>query len=204
MRRPGLIVTALVFLLGTRVAWYGWIKRVRPMIFHVPAYDPSPLTLLIGVLTIVLLVVASLNLKSRQPHLPPGSLPRPTSLGVIAVALGLPWYGLIVLAFTSAAKLHALPLWIPMLAGIAWAALALLLFRRWSSATGWRDAHRYALTFGAMLVPMIGGYIGSSSWLRIDLIGKSVLDAIAIALLVVLGQAVLKRSDPDATGQSQP
>ena len=121
---------------------------------------------------------------------------------MIAVALGLPWYGLIVLAFTSAAKLYAFPFWLPMLAGIAWAAMAFLLFSRWSSAGGWSDAHRYALTFGAMLVPIIGGFIGSSSWLRIDLIGKVVLNAITIVLLIVLGQAIQKRADLDRMGDS--
>jgi hypothetical protein len=197
LQRTGLIVTAVIFLLGTRVAWYGWVKRVRPMVFHAPAYNPPPLTLLVGALAIVLLVVASLYLKPRQPRLPPGSLPAPMLLGVIAVAFGLPWYGLIVLTFTSAAKLHALPFWLPMLAGIAWAGMAYLFFRRWSSSTGWSDVHRYALTIGAMLVPMIGGFIGSSSWLRIDLIGKVALDAIAIVLLIALGQAMQKRAGLD-------
>lgn len=54
--------------------------------------------------------------------------------------------------------------------------MVVLLIRRWSSAIGWRDSHRYALTFGAMLVPLIGGFVGSRSWLRTDLIGKSALD----------------------------
>jgi hypothetical protein len=77
-----------------------------------------------------------------------------------------------------------------MVGGIAWAAGVFFLVGRWSSAFGWRDIHGYALTFGAMLVPMIGGFVGSSSWPQIDLIGKSVLDVIAILLLIALARAV--------------
>jgi hypothetical protein len=36
LRLPGLIATALVFILGSLVSWYGWVKRVRPMVFHAP------------------------------------------------------------------------------------------------------------------------------------------------------------------------
>lgn len=81
-----------------------------------------------------------------------------------------------------------------MLAGFAWAASTFLLIRRWSSATGWQDAHRYAMVFGATLVPMIGGFAGSSAWSRIDLIGKVIFDAIAILLLIALGRTVRRRA----------
>jgi hypothetical protein len=190
LRMPGFIVTALVFILGSRVAWYGWVKRVRPMVFHVPPYHPPALTILIAALAIIMLVVASLNLRHRGPSGLATTPPAPGLLGVITVALGLPWYGIIILAFTSSSKLSALPFWIPMVGGIAWAAGVFFLVGRWSSAFGWRDIHGYALTFGAMLVPMIGGFVGSSSWPQIDLIGKSVLDVIAILLLIALARAV--------------
>jgi hypothetical protein len=195
LRLPGLIATTLIFLLGSRVAWYGWVKRVRPMVFHAPPYQPPPLTILIGVLTIVLLVVASLNLRPRRPHSFAGTPPpAPGILGVITVALGLPWYGIIILAFASNSKLQALPFWIPIIGGVAWAWVVFFLVRHWSSAVGWRETHRYALMFGAMLVPMIGGFAGSSSWLRIDLIGKAVVDVIAILLLIALGRLVQRRT----------
>jgi hypothetical protein len=195
LRLRGLIAAALGFLLGSLLAWYAWIKRVRPMVFHAPPYEPPRLTILMGLLAIVLLVVASLKMRSRRPQTP-RSAPAPWRVGVITLALGLPWYGIIILVFAPNSKLHALPFWIPMIGGIAWAGMIFSLIRRWSFAMGWRDMHRYALTFGAMLVPMIGGFAGSRSWRRIDLMGKAVLDVIAVLVLIALGRAIEKRSLP--------
>ncbi|MGH9617225.1 MAG: hypothetical protein ACRD28_10835 [Acidobacteriaceae bacterium] len=194
LRLRGLIIAALFFILGSFIAWYAWIKRVRPMIFHAPFYRPPWFTLLIGALAIVALVAFALTRRPRQPRVSRTSPPPPWLLGLLAVVLGLPWYGLLTPVFSPNAKLHALPLWVPMVIGIAWFAMIFFLIRHWSSGTGWSDAHRYALTFGAMLVPMIGGFSGSGSWLRIDLVGKSVLDVIAVLLLIALGRAVRDRS----------
>lgn len=197
LRMRGLIVTAVVFILGSRIAWYGWMKRVRPMVFHVPPYHPPAVTILSGALAIIVLVMVSLNLRPRRPSLA-ATPPAPGVVGAITFALGLPWYGIIILAFTSTSKLSALPFWIPMIVGIAWAGMVFFLIRRWSSSVGWRDAHRYALTFGAMLIPMVGGFAGSNLWPRIDLIGKSVLDVIAVLLLIALGR-VIRATDGSAS-----
>ncbi|HEY4767244.1 MAG TPA: hypothetical protein VIH75_26480 [Candidatus Sulfotelmatobacter sp.] len=117
---------------------------------------------------------------------------------MITLALGLPWYGIIMLAFTSDPKFRALPFWIPMTGGIAWAAMVFLIIRRWSSASGWGDAHRYALIFGAMMVPIVGGFAGSGSWPRTDRMGKTVFDLIAIFLLIALGRVLQNRSSTDS------
>jgi hypothetical protein len=97
------------------------------------------------------------------------------------------------LIFRPKLSVRSLPFWIPMLAGIAWAFAAVTLFRLWSSSTGWNDKHRYATIFAAILVCMIAGFLGSSLWPKIDLIGKSVLDVIAVLLLLVLGRVHLRR-----------
>jgi hypothetical protein len=203
VRWPGLIAAVLVFILGSFVAWYAWIKRARPMVFHAPFYQPPPVTILIGVLAMVLLVAAALHLRPGEPRVRPTSPLSPWLLGAMVVALGLPWYGIISLVFSPDPKLHALPFWIPMILGIVWACMVFLLIRRWSSAVGWREMHRYALIFGAMLVPMIGGFAGSGSWLRIDLIGKIVLDVIAILLLIALGRSIQKRSPGESESSTR-
>jgi hypothetical protein len=81
--------------------------------------------------------------------------------------------------------------WIPFAAGILWAALAYELIRHWASSSGWRDLHRWALTFAATLVCMGGGFLGSSAWPRLDLIGKSVLDLLAIVGFALLFSRVV-------------
>src|SRR5579875_3363052 len=65
IRKPGLIVASCVFLLGSFGARYAWIKRVRPMIFHVPEYHPAVVTTLSGALAIIILVVAALSVGPR-------------------------------------------------------------------------------------------------------------------------------------------
>jgi hypothetical protein len=57
LRARGLFLAAVLFLLGSRIAWYAWIKRVRPMIFHLPPYHPGALRIGSGVLAIVLLAI---------------------------------------------------------------------------------------------------------------------------------------------------
>jgi hypothetical protein len=167
------------------------------MVFYAPPYQPPPITILIGALAIVILVAASLHLRPRRPQVLPRP-PAPGLLGVITLALGLPWYGIIMLAFTSDPKFRALPFWIPMTGGIAWAAMVFLIIRRWSSASGWGDAHRYALIFGAVMVPIVGGFAGSGSWPRTDRMGKTVFDLIAIFLLIALGRVLQNRSSTDS------
>jgi hypothetical protein len=200
LRWRGLIVAGLVFILGSFVAWYAWIKRARPMVFHAPAYHPPLHTILIGVLAVVMLIAGALNLGSPQRALKkrsPSSPPAPALVGVGALALGFPWYVVITLVFAPNPKLHTLPFWIPMIAGVAWAGMAFFLIRHWSSAAGWRDVHRYALVFGAVLVCMIAGFGGSSAWPRSDIICKTVLDSLAILLLIALGRTLQKSSAED-------
>jgi hypothetical protein len=85
-----------------------------------------------------------------------------------------------------------------MIDGIAWAATVFLRIRRWSSASGRGDAHRYPLIFGAMMVPIVGGFAGSGSWPRNDLMGNTVFDAIAIFLLIAPGRVLQNRSSTDS------
>ena len=55
LRTRGIVIAAVMFLLGCRIAWYAWIKRARPMVFHAADYHPPFVTLAAGVLAIVLL-----------------------------------------------------------------------------------------------------------------------------------------------------
>ena len=55
LRRTGLIVCCAFFLLGCRMAWYGWTQRALPMM-HVAPYHPPIAAFAAGVGAIVLLV----------------------------------------------------------------------------------------------------------------------------------------------------
>ncbi len=187
-----LIISALIFVIGSCAAWYSWIKRARPMLFHVPAYATPRVTLLLGLVAIVGLVIVALSLRER-PRTPAVTPPGPWLIALAALAFGFSWYVLLGFIFTPNFSLRALPFWVPMLAGIAWAMAAFVLFSRWSSSSRWDGRHRYALIFAAILVCMIAGFLGSSAWPRIDVIGKSILDIVAVILLLALGRVQQKR-----------
>jgi hypothetical protein len=197
LRRRGLVVTSIVFLLGCRIAWYAWIKRVRPMIFHLPPYHPSPYAFLAGFAAVMALIAAALRLRAPGPSVN-RKVPPPALVFIVVLLVGRPWYLLLTLEFSARSALTSLPVWIPMLAGVAWGALALLLIRYWSLAAAWSELHRYAAVFAAMLVCMLGGLLDSQHWLKIDRVAQVVFDLAAIGLMAVLGRALIKRAPTGA------
>jgi hypothetical protein len=87
------------------------------------------------------------------------------------------------------------PLWIPVLAAIAWACLAYAVARRFTFSSNWSDTHRWAAVFCAALVCMIAGFLGSGTWSRMDLLAKAVLNVLTVAGLILLGQRITRRSE---------
>ncbi len=88
---------------------------------------------------------------------------------------------------------HNFSFWLPMAVGVVWAFLVYLVVRYWSSSPGWNDMHRWSAVFAATLVCMIAGFSGSSSWSRMDFIGKIVLNLIAILGFVLLALKIRRR-----------
>jgi hypothetical protein len=43
LRKRGLAVSSVVFLVGSVVAWFLWTQNARPNVFHVPVYHPPTL-----------------------------------------------------------------------------------------------------------------------------------------------------------------
>jgi hypothetical protein len=70
------------------------------------------------------------------------------------------------------------------------------VIRRWTRGHGWSHRQRWALAFGALLTCMMAGFLGSSLWPPIDLVGKAALNTIAIALMVILARSVWRRDVP--------
>lgn len=191
LRPRGLVASSATFLAGSFVAWFLWTQRARPLVFHVPAYHPPAVTVGLGALAILLLGVAAHALRRARPTLARWTPPHPWLVVLAVLGLGFPWWLLEILVFVPA---FAPPLWIPLLAGLAWGGGTYLLIRRWSSASGWRDIHRWALCFGAILVCMLGGFLGSSYWLPMDVAGKAILNVIAVIWMVWFGSRIARRS----------
>jgi hypothetical protein len=89
--------------------------------------------------------------------------------------------------------LPSIPFGLVLAAGLGWAGFTFLLMQRWTSSTDWSDAHRYAVVFGGVLACMLGGFVifKVGGALRIDWIGKAVLNAAAVAWLIGMGQRIV-------------
>jgi hypothetical protein len=190
LRTRGLLVAAGVFLVGSFIAWFLWIKQARPNVFHVPDYQPPAPTLLLGLAAIAALVWAAHAF--RHSHSRAGRAAKsPWVAGVTAILFGVPWYILIVLAFVPPV---GVPFWVPMAAGIAWAVAAFLLLRDWAFGAGWGPMHGWALAFAALLVNMSCGFLGSNYWPAIDVYAKIVMNVIAVLCMLALARRLGGRS----------
>lgn len=196
LRTRGLVIAAFLFLLGSRIAWYAWIKRVRPMIFHLPPYHPGALTIASGVFAIALLAILAYLLRrvgTAKPN-PAWGAPPAWLVVVLGFALGCPFYAL--MGFVFAPKEPHVPFGLVMAGGVAWAALAYLLLGRMVHSASWTDMHRWALAFGATLLCMAGGFSGSATWKPIDFYGKVGLNLLAVVAFFML--MVRLRRNPSA------
>ena len=191
LRRSGMVASVLVFLLGARVAWYAWIKRARPMVFHAADYDVPWVTIAAFVMVIVMLMLlAFLTRHVERGDATTRSAPPAWSMVAAAMLFGFPWYRLMVLIF---GQRSTQPFWVSMALGLAWGGFAYFFIRYWSVGRGWNDMHRWGLTFGAVLVCMIAGFSGSSAWPRMDVVGKVVFDAAAGTGFALLGRRIWAR-----------
>ncbi len=188
LRTRGFVIAGVVFVVGAAMAWYGWTQRARVIIFHMPPYSPPPLYLAAGVGVIVLLGLGAYAMppsRSKDNDVAPSSL----LVGLTVTGLGAPWAAFVLMGFGS---LPTVPFQFALAAGLAWCGLTLFLMLRWTSRAEWNDWHRFALTFGGILGCMLGGFvvfrIGGA--LRIDWIGKTVLNVAAIAWLAAVGRTI--------------
>jgi hypothetical protein len=68
-----------------------------------------------------------------------------------------------------------------------------LLVRYWSASSGWQDSHRLALIAGALMASMLAGFPFSGIALPIDIIGKLVLNVVAVLGLCYLAWKIQRR-----------
>jgi hypothetical protein len=196
----GLTIATTTFIVGCAGLWVLWTQTAIPAAFHQPKYWPPRSTLLLGVLATALLAVAAYAVRGSSRPVSTSFAPSPWIVGVAAAAFAFPWWILIVLIFVPQ---PSLPLWVPLLAAPIWAAAAYLLIRRWSMSSSWNDRHRWTLAFGALVMCMLLGYLGSSLWPVIDLVAKIILNAIAVVWMVVLARHVWQRTSRLSEGDNR-
>ena len=194
LKKAGMIISSLTFVLGSFIAWFLWTQNARPHVFHVPKYQPPFLAFFFGLLSILLLTFAAYALRNVGPHASraqaTSSTPSPWTVAIVTLGFGFPWYLLMFLIFGPK---RDIPLWVPIIAGIVWASVIFFVIQRWVSSSGWSDIHRWALVFSATVVCMIAGFSGSGTWPRMDILGKAILNVFAVAGFIWLA---LKISSP--------
>ncbi|UWZ85715.1 hypothetical protein [Occallatibacter riparius] len=191
LRQRGWMVCGVVFLLGCRIAWYGWVKQARPRLGAAP-YDP-PLSLVAGGLAaIAALIALAYLLRGVGGPKAEGKTAPAWLAGIVALVMGAAWFELIGMSFQP----HPVePFTMAIALGVGWAAAALALFTWWTSRRAWGDVHTFCACWGATLGCQAAPYLTIATWPRIDVIGKVVFDLGALVLFVWLGRKVRLGSD---------
>jgi hypothetical protein len=191
LRRRGTIVACIAFLLGCRIAWYGWTQQARPRMQAAPYHPPLALLALGVVGILALIALAYLMRDVGKPSTQDLRKTAPAWLaGLTAFVMGSAWFYLVAQNFVPK---PVQPFWIAILAGCVWSALAFAIFVRWSSRSAWKDAQRFATSFGATLAGMATPYLTIAYWPKIDVIGKIIFDIVALVGFGVLGWKVFAR-----------
>ncbi|MCA2224959.1 hypothetical protein [Nonomuraea aurantiaca] len=197
LKRTGLVVTGVVFVLG------GALLRVSVTSFIDPGYQ-APIPVVAGCLAAVaLLAVLALRVVPRASYLVPstsqtarhssaagtGAVPGSWSVtafgGIVAfgyLALLFPFGGATQPAFTRGNWVV-----VPMLAAAALAVVAWWLVRRWTTSGAWTDRHSLALAGGALVAHTAFGVLANAATLteRAEL---TALGLVMIGLLALLGR----------------
>jgi hypothetical protein len=192
LRRRGAIAACIVFLVGCRIAWFGWVKQARPRL-HAAPYSPAMGMIALGLAAIVALIAVAWFARGfGRPRPDDRRRTAPPWLGgLTAFVMGAAWFLLIGQNFVP----HPVePFWLAIAAGSAWAALAFALFVWWSSRPAWSEVHRFAAATGATLGCMAAPYMTIATWPKIDVVGKAIFDVLALIGFVLLARAVFARA----------
>jgi len=193
LRKRCFIVSCVFFLVGCRIAWYGWTQQALKRLGAAP-YHPLAGYFVAGIAAIGLLIVLAYLLRNfGQPSPADTRGIAPAWLVFVAAFIfGAAWFELIGQNFVPN---PVQPFWIAILAGAFWAAVAFALFVWWSSRPAWTSMHRFAAAFGATLACEAMPYLTFASWPMLDRIGKIIFDAAAL-----IGFALLARRIQAAEG----
>lgn len=180
-----LVVVAAFFALGSFLAWFSWTQIARPKVFHLPAYHPPLVAVVVATAAITALVFCALGPLRRSLAQPSAPLqpPRPWLSGSAAFLWATLWYGLVLLAFGFA------PQFPPALAvggGLLSATVIVLLLPRWTAHAQWSEAHQFAAIFGVISGSMLVSFVGFIGSLSRDLYFKIGVDMIALVFLIAL------------------
>ena len=192
LRRRGWIVCMVAFLVGSRIAWYGWTQQARPRL-GAALYRPPAALIAGGLTAIALLIGLAFLLRSVGQPKAAGPTAPVWAAGLTAAAMGAAWFELIAQLFIPK---PVEPFGKALAMGGVWAMLALVLFLWWTSRRAWSDLHRLCACWGATLACEGGPYFTIRSWPTVDIVGKAIFDGFAVIGFLWLGWKVVRRKTP--------
>jgi hypothetical protein len=190
--RVGMAVVGAVFALNAAGIGLLWYTVLQKSIFNIPARLHPAQQAAAVVLIIVLIVIAHRAARTRTFAVCGSSPPAARRLGAAAVLGAGAWFGLLLLS-ASQNHVHWLPFAIPIAGAAAEVALVVWLLRHWSART---DVQVLAVCFGALVVQMAAGF-GVGLHGPVDIIGKAILNVIAVCLLAWFALRLQRRHAPD-------
>ena len=179
--KRGLLIISIVFIFSSLVSWYIWTQVVAPAAIG-SIYSP-PMSLIIFALALIaILTILALGPRPelRAAKSTTSMTLKPWLVGLVSFVLSLLWFVLVAFAFDTIPEVP------PIVTIIVWSrswCAVLFLIKALSTSMDWRDAHRFAIIFGALVASMLAGYWASGITLQIDFIGKAISNAIAVILL---------------------
>ncbi|HEY3369290.1 MAG TPA: hypothetical protein VGK10_00500 [Prolixibacteraceae bacterium] len=190
--KRGIITISLLFLAGSFLAWFSWTQIARPNVFHVPAYNPPLIMVLIAVTLIGSFTYLALGSSRNKltPASEPLNPPTPWILAIIGGFWAVLLYGIVVLAFGIS---PTFPPAIAIATGIVLAMAPLYLVPRWTTDALWNRNHVYALIYGTVLGSMLVGFVGFIGATNLDLYFKILVNIVAVVLMTMLGFRMKKQ-----------
>jgi hypothetical protein len=179
LRTPGLVVTALIYLGGVNLVFWGTLAEEDFM--------ASPLQFAsIGVVIAVMIVLAFRVGRAPRPPLP-GRAPSPWTAGIAALVGTSAFWGPANLVTASWYE------WVNVAVWFVVAVAGTVLVLRWSRQDGWDARHVFALAAGATLTyawsafPVVPETPVSPA---ADLIGNALFAIVAVVILLAAGRVV--------------
>lgn len=190
--KRGVIITGILFLLGSSLAWYSWTQIARTTVFHVASYNPPLLLIAIGVASIACLVFAATGTFSKRLIYARRALKLLPDWMMIVI--GAFWaiilYGIVLLAFGLK---PSFPPVLVLATGLILVISAFYFIPAWVVNTKWNPKHSLSLISGIMVGSMGVGFIGFIGAMNLDLYFKILINLLAFLFLILLGIRVNRR-----------
>ena len=188
--KGGLFAVIPLFLAGSLLAWFTWTQIARVKVFHLPAYHPPVVAVVISVAVIGILIITALKAKTSSARpLKPLS---PWLMGVLGGVWATLLYGLVLLGFGIDPSFP--PLVTVAAALIVLVAVPAVVVPKFTVDPGWKIEHRFGLICGTIIGSMAAGQLGFIGTTGPDLYFKIITNIIALILLIMLGNRVNKNA----------